>query len=206
MTQVETVALGLAFVLAPVGAAGATLSTSQRASTYSLLTLFASAGALLWLLQGPRIGLALLVTGLACVGILTVGLSRAGWSPEPAASANLPRGRAFRLAAILLFGTAAWGLSDPFAAVVLGDSPTRVTCALVVLAIGMLHLGVGREQGAVGVGLLTTLVGFEILYTGLEPALAVRAVLAGIMMGIALVTSVLIQARAVILPEERRRS
>lgn len=204
MSLTETLVLATAFVLAPVCAGGATLSTSRAASLFALLGVYLSAGALLWILQEPRIGLSLAVAGVACTGILANGLGRAGWPAKPAGGDGPPRGRAFRLAAILLFGTSAWGLSAPFVGAIPGESPTRVTCALVVLAIGLLQLGLSQEQGSAGIGLLTTLVGFEILYAGLEPALAVRAVLAGIMVGISLVTSILVQQPSLEPAQDRR--
>ncbi len=139
------------------------------------------------------------------MAILGTGFARAGWNDPGALSGSLPGGRGFRLAALLLFGTAAWGLSAALLDALPQESPTRVTCALVVLSIGLLHLGLSQEQGAAGIGLLTTLIGFEILYAGLEPALAVRAVLAAIMVGIALVSSVLL-VEGVEPPQLDRRS
>jgi hypothetical protein len=52
-------------------------------------------------------------------------------------------------------------------------------------------------------GLLTVLVGFEVWYTALEPSLALRVVLAAIMVGIALVSSVLLESHADPAPERR---
>lgn len=205
MTPLETAALALGYILAPTGAAGATLSLSRRSSLVSLVGVFAGAALIVGVAEAPRVGLSLAVSGGACVAILATGFARSGWSFPGARTISLPGGRGFRLAAILLFGTAAWGLSSPFLEAIPQESPTRVTCALVVMGIGLLHLGLSQEQGSSGVGLLTTLVGFEILYAGLEPALAVRAVLAAIMVGIALVSAILL-AEGVEMSVEDRRS
>jgi hypothetical protein len=72
-----------------------------------------------------------------------------------------------------------------------------------IMAMGLLQLGLSQEQGAAALGLLTALAGFELLYAGLEPSLALRAVLAGIMLGVALVSSVLLQPSGAV-TESRR--
>jgi hypothetical protein len=58
----------------------------------------------------------------------------------------------------------------------------------------------------VALGLLTALAGFELFYTALEPSLALRAVLAAIMLGIAVVTGILLESPAEPDPADRRRT
>jgi hypothetical protein len=79
----------------------------------------------------------------------------------------------------------------------------RLTSAVMILAMGLLQLGLSQEQGAAAIGLLTALAGFEVWYAGLEPSLALRVVLAAIMLGIALVSSILLQEQ--VAPSARRR-
>jgi hypothetical protein len=169
------------------------LAPGRRVSLALLLGVFAGAGVSIGVGQQLRIGLGLLATGALACAILAFGFERAGWPRQGEGLGLVPAGRAFRAATVLLVAAAAWGIAAPHASGI-GSLPAgRVTAALMIVAMGLLQLGLSQEQGAAALGLLTTLAGFEVFYTGLEPSLALRAVLAGIMLGIALVSSVLLE-------------
>jgi hypothetical protein len=187
------VVIGIGLVVAPLCAAGLSLAPGRRVSLALLLGVFAGVGASIGVGQQLRIGLGLLATGALACAILAVGFERAGWPRQRGGLGLVPAGRAFRAATVLLVAAAAWGIAAPHASGIGSLSAGRVTAALMIVAMGLLQLGLSQEQGAAALGLLTTLAGFELFYTGLEPSLALRAVLAGIMLGIALVSSVLLE-------------
>jgi hypothetical protein len=106
---------------------------------------------------------------------------------------------------VLLVAVAVWGLTVPYASTLGVATRSRLVAAAMTMAMGLLQLGFSQEQGAAALGLLTSLAGFELLYVALEPSLALRAVLAGIMLGIAVVSSVLL-GLATPVEEGRRQS
>lgn len=180
-------AVGL--IVAPLCAAGLNLGPTRRVSLLLLIGVFAGAGLAVGLGQQLRIGMALVATGTLAAAILAIGFERAGW---PVRGEGLVVGRGFRAATVLLIAAAAWGLAAPEAPVLGAVPGPRLVSAVMILAMGLLQLGLSQEQGAAALGVLTTLAGFELLYSGLEPSLALRAVLSAIMLGIAVVSSVLV--------------
>jgi len=151
-----------------------------------------------------RIAAAFLLSGVLSSGILAIGQVRSGWRPSPQVGRSIPGGVGFRLAVILLVGAATWGLTAPGSSSGIPVPPARLTAAALVFALGLLQLGLSQELGAVSLGLLTALSGFEMFYTGLEPSLALRAVLAAVMLGIAVVTSVILGSPPEAGADERR--
>jgi hypothetical protein len=67
--------------------------------------------------------------------------------------------------------------------------PVFILGALFTLSSGFIQLGVTRSPFRVVVGLLSMLTGFTVLYTALEPSLAVVALLALVHLGVALTGS-----------------
>jgi hypothetical protein len=63
---------------------------------------------------------------------------------------------------------------------------------LILIGIGLLHLGLTAQPLRVVLGLLTVLSGFEILYAAVETATLVAGLLAGVNLGLALVGSYLL--------------
>jgi hypothetical protein len=189
MTSTADIVLGLSLVVGPLCAAGLSLAPGRRVALLLLLGVFTAAGATIGLAQSIRLGLGLAATGFVACALLALGFQRGGWTPD-----GLEKGgRAFRAATVMLVAAAAWGLAIPYAASAGAIPAPRLTSAVMILAMGLLQLGLSQEQGAAAVGLLTTLAGFEVWYAGLEPSLALRAVLAAITLGIALVSGVLLQ-------------
>jgi hypothetical protein len=68
--------------------------------------------------------------------------------------------------------------------------------SLILLGMGMLHLGMTAQPFRVILGLLTTLSGFEIVYAALESSVLVAAMLAVVNLGLALVGAYLLTTRA----------
>jgi hypothetical protein len=191
VTAADVVAISL--VAAPLCAAGLNLAPPRRVALLLLFGVFAGSGASIALGQQVRIGLGLLATGGVACAILAIGFERAGWPRRGEGHGPVPGGRFFRAATVLFVAAAAWGVAAPSASATGALAASRLTSAVMILAMGLLQLGLSQEQGAAALGLLTALAGFEVFYTGLEPSLALRAVLAAIMLGIALVSSVLLE-------------
>jgi hypothetical protein len=66
--------------------------------------------------------------------------------------------------------------------------------SLILIAMGLLHLGITSQILRVTLGLLTVITGFELLYSTVEGSALVTALLAGITLGLALVGSYLMIA------------
>ena len=123
-----------------------------------------------------------LVTGwMACAVLGIAQLSSRG---EENATFH-PQGRLFH------FFTAAMVLAVTFAAATrvtgwLGISLPIAWCSLLLLGLGLLHLGITSDPFRVIIGLLSILSGFEILYAMVESSILVTALLAIVNLGLAM--------------------
>lgn len=104
----------------------------------------------------------------------------------------LPSGRIFRLVAVGLVVAAAWGLGRSNWMGLPDLRGEAIQGATFSLALGVLQLGLFIDPSGVGFGLLTLLSGFEIIYSALEPSLAVIALLSMIHLGVAIVVGYLL--------------
>ena len=134
------------------------------------------------------------VAGWMCAAIL--GMTRSGLPREDKAEKQsiLPQGRLFRLfaAGIVIVVVAS---ATPRVDAVMADAGFAVTTgSLLLIGMGLLHLGVTAHILRVIIGLMTVLAGFEILYATVEGSVLVAALLAGINLGLALVGSYLLLA------------
>jgi hypothetical protein len=133
------------------------------------------------------------VAGWMSAAIL--GMTRSGLPAQEFDESGIwPRGRLFRLFAagmILLIVTAA----TPGVDTIMADAGFAVTGgALILIGMGLLHLGITSYILRVVIGLMTVLSGFEILYSAVEGSILVAALLAIINLGLALVGSYLLIA------------
>jgi hypothetical protein len=133
------------------------------------------------------------VAGWMAAAIL--GMTRSGLSIEdPQQDTILPRGRLFRLfaAAMVLLIVA---VITPQVDHIMADAGFAVTNgSLLLMGMGLLHLGITARILPVTIGLMTVLAGFEILYASVEGSVLVAALLAVINLGLALVGSYLMLA------------
>jgi hypothetical protein len=142
-----------------------------------------------------------LVAGWMSAAIL--GMTRSGFSSESLEEQGIwPRGRLFRLfaAAIVLLIVAA---TAPAVDTIMADAGYAVTSgSLLLIGMGLLHLGITSHILRVIIGLMTVLAGFEILYSAVEGSILVAALLAAINLGLALVGAFLLTAENTPEPEE----
>ena len=133
------------------------------------------------------------VAGWMSAAIL--GMTRSGLSNEESNEESIwPCGRLFRLfaAAIILLIII---VVTPGVDNIMADAGFPVTSgALLLIGMGLLHLGITARVLPVTIGLVTVLAGFEILYSSVEGSVLVAALLAVINLGLALVGSYLMIA------------
>ena len=134
------------------------------------------------------------VAGWMSAAIL--GMTRSGLPREDRTEkqTTLPHGRMFRLFAagivVVLVATA-----TPRVDAVMANAGFAVTTgSLLLIGMGLLHLGVTDHILRVTIGLMTVLAGFEILYATVEGSVLVAALLAVINLGLALTGSYLLIA------------
>ena len=133
------------------------------------------------------------VAGWMSAAIL--GMTRSGLAIEASAEESVwPRGSLFRLFAaatvVLIVAVVTPGVDT-----IMADAGFPVTNGgLLLIGMGLLHLGITARVLRVAIGLMTVLSGFEILYSTVEGSVLVAALLAVINLGLALVGSYLLIA------------
>jgi len=138
--------------------------------------------------------------GMATVKIIAgwmsaaiLGMTRSNLEEEEETNI-LPQGRFFRLIAAGMVGLIA-ATGAPIIDPMMADAGVTVSAgSLLLIGMGLLHLGVTDQAMRVTIGLMTVLAGFEVLYAAVENSIAVAALLAVINLGLALVGSYLMIA------------
>ncbi|HEX6269221.1 MAG TPA: hypothetical protein VFZ43_03215 [Anaerolineales bacterium] len=133
------------------------------------------------------------VAGWMAAAIL--GMTRSGLSNESLAEENLlPRGRLFRIFAAAIVVIIVAGIT-PDVDTIMADAGFPVTAgSLLLIGMGLLHLGITAHILRMTIGLMTVLAGFEVLYSTVEGSILVAALLAVITLGLALVGAYLLIA------------
>ncbi len=146
-------------------------------------------------LQHWPLGMASVKVVAGWMSAAILGMTRSGLPSQEFDETGIwPRGRLFRLFAagvILLIVVAATATVDT----IMADAGFAVTGgALLLIGLGLLHLGITSHILRVVIGLMTVLSGFEILYAAVEGSVLVAALLAIINLGLSLVGSYLLIA------------
>jgi hypothetical protein len=173
----------VALLLAIIASAGVLFSHSWR---WSLGLLAAQYLSVFWMIQTHwpiSMAAAKLVTGWMICAILAATRMNiiTGEDKETA----WPQGRLFRLfaAGMILAATFNFGLRT---AEWLGMSLPVAWGGILLIGLGLLHLGTTALPFRVVLGLLTVLAGFEVLYAAVESSVLVTALLVVINLGLAL--------------------
>lgn len=131
-----------------------------------------------------------LVTGWMAAAAL--GMTQINIKEYQRGEASWPQGRIFRIFSsglvLLAVFTSAQAVSDWLP----GARLPVVTGSLILISLGLLHLGMTAHPLRVTLGLLTTLLGFETMYAAIESSILVAALLAVLTLGLALAGSYLI--------------
>lgn len=150
---------------------------------------------ILTLLHWP-LGMASVKVVAGWMSAAILGMTRSGLPREDKTEKEsiLPRGRMFRSFAagivIVIVATA-----TPRVDAVMANAGFAVTTgSLLLIGMGLLHLGVTDHILRVTIGLMTVLAGFEVLYATVEGSILVAALLAVINLGLALAGSYLLVA------------
>lgn len=134
-----------------------------------------------------------LVAGMMVCAVLALSVMRAGQEIKGTKEEGLPTGMAFRIIAVLLVLATAWGLSERgWVSLPQTINRAAILGSMMLLSLGFLHLGVSEDPFRVGLGLITALAGFEIIYAAVEPSLAMLALLAAVHIGISIIVSYLV--------------
>ena len=189
-----TALVWLAVILIAVTSVGLLLARDWRWLIIFLATQYF--GMLILTLQHWPLGMASVKVVAGWMSAAILGMTRSGLPREDRTERQsvLPRGRLFRLFAagivLLIVATA-----TPRIDTVMADAGYAVTTgSLLLIGMGLLHLGVTDHILRVTIGLMTVLSGFEILYATVESSILVAALLAVINLGLALVGSYLLIA------------
>jgi hypothetical protein len=87
-------------------------------------------------------------------------------------------------------------VTTPTVDTIMADAGYAITGgSLILIGMGLLHLGITSYILRVVIGLMTVLSGFEILYSAVEGSILVAALLATINLGLALVGAYLLVAQ-----------
>jgi len=147
-----------------------------------------------------EVALVKLIAGLLVVTILVI----TGWQLNfgrpgvPGAAPwqhrfETPTALPFRLMAVVMVVVSALYIAGQPNLVLPGldQAPAINSASYLLMALGLLNLGLTEEPVGAGLGLLTFLLGFETFYAAVEPSLAVVALMAAVEVGIALAVSYL---------------
>ena len=146
-------------------------------------------------LQHWPLGMASVKVVAGWMSAAILGMTRSGLSNEAVdEESTLPRGRLFRLfmagIVVVLITVVTPGVDT-----IMADAGFPVTSgSLLLIGMGLLHLGISSSILRVTIGLITVLSGFEILYAAVETSVLVAALLAVINLGLALVGAYLLIA------------
>ena len=135
-----------------------------------------------------------LVTGW--MAATTLGITRSALNPRFATAPDRSwlEGRPFHILAAALILLVVASATPGVARFLPGIGLAEVAGSLILMAMGLLLLGLTVQPLRVVIGLLTVLAGFEILYAAVESSILVAALLALINLGLALVGSYLLTA------------
>ena len=182
--------LWIVALLLAATSAGLLLSRDWRWSLGLLAVQYFAAFWLLFSHWPLTMSAAKLVTGWMAAAVL--GMTQLNVKDDLADETSWPEGRLFRVFAVGLFlvvvSTAAESLT-----VWLPDAGLpAIWGSLVLISLGLLHLGMTLHPLRVILGLLTILLGFEILYSTVENSILVAGLLAVVTLGLALTGSYLL--------------
>ncbi len=154
-----------------------------------------------WQMAAVKVLVGLLVVGMLAFTGRDVNFGRRRRPPTPPAPEEgetaarprfeFPTNFPFRLLATVMFAVAAWYIASQPGFVLPGLPLGLNIASYLLIALGLLNLGLTEEPMNAGMGLLTLLIGFEMLYAAFEQSLAVAALLAAVEFGVALAVSYL---------------
>lgn len=184
---------GLAAVMITLAALGLVLGFPWRINLGLLGGIFLAVFILNIAILPPTTAIAKVVAGWISAVVLGMGLL--SQPKDTPVEWHLPvQNRLFRLLAALLCCLALISLLTPVMSLQAGIPVAVAWGALALMGLGLLHLGFTNRPLNVVIGLLTTLGGFDLLYSHLERSILVAGLFASIQLLLALVGSYLLVA------------
>ncbi len=113
---------------------------------------------------------------------------------EQPATGYLAAGSLFRILAAALLGLTVLSIAPTLPEWFPGITLTQAWGSLVLIGLGLLHLGLTANPFRTIIGLLTALSGFEILYAAVESSTLVAGLLAAVNLGLSLMGAYLVVA------------
>ena len=130
------------------------------------------------------------------MAIATMGMTRLNLKDEDEDSEKFwPQGWLFRLFAAGIVTIIVLTTASQVENIIPGIGLPVIYGSLILMGLGMLHLGMTAQPFRVIVGLLTVLSGFEAMYAALESSVLVAAMLSIVDLGLALVGAYLLTAK-----------
>ena len=169
-----------------------------RPGPRSILILLAQYISVSWLsiTSLPAAGVyAKLITGILVCVILYLGVRLIEDVPVHFEDQRISANLSFRVIALLLVTVASVSVARSNLFAQFEISIEANVGASFLIASSLLNLGLGTEQLRSGIGLLTLISGGELIYSFIEPSLALIALLAMVHLGIVLVISYIISIR-----------
>jgi hypothetical protein len=173
----------VALFLAIVTSAGLLLSRDWRWSLGFLATQYLSAFWMVQLHWPVSMATAKLVTGWMACAVL--GIAQLNAYRDGERETSKPQGRLFHFFTAGVVLAVTFAVSER-ASTWLGLDLPIAWCSLLLIGLGLLHLGITSDPFRVVISLLSILAGFEILYAAVESSILVTALLAVVTLGLAL--------------------
>jgi hypothetical protein len=173
------------------------LSSSWRFSILSLAGQYMGVFILVTINWPIEMAVVKVVAGWMACAVLAIGGNEASSAPSVAwveEDHAWPSSRLFRLLASSLVFLIVISLSPRLVEWLPHFTFAQAAGGAVLIGMGLLHLGLTSQPLRVAIGLLTTIAGFEILYSVVEASALVAGLLATVNLGIALAAVYLILA------------
>jgi hypothetical protein len=180
-----------AVILLGVTALTLFLSQDWRVSVAALAVQYAGVAVLVGMSWPVALAVVKVVVGWMAAAAL--GLTQIG-QPFGMEERSWPGGRIFRSVAASLVLLVILTISPGVSAWFPGVRNVQVIGGLILIGMGLLHLGMTARPLRVILGLLTVLSGFEIFYAVVETSVLVAGLLAVVTLGLALVGAYLLTA------------
>jgi hypothetical protein len=103
-----------------------------------------------------------------------------------------PSGRVFRIFTAVLAGITVLSISQYVVTWIPGITPAQALGGLILIAMGLLHLGLTAQPLRVVTGLLTVLAGIDIFYAAIVSSTLVAGLLAAVNLALSLIGAYLI--------------
>lgn len=186
------VTFGQAIPIVVIMATSLALIVSQR-WRWTIIALAVQYAAVFWLVSMTwPIGLSVvkLVAGWMAGAVLATTQYESGTSGDPYDSRS---GRIFQTMAAVLVWLVIFASGNVVSQWIPANG-AQIYGALVLVGMGLLHLGLSTRPIRVVLGLLTVISGFEVLYAAVEISILVAGLLAALNLGLSLVGAYLILA------------